>query len=249
MRASILIPAAAAVLLAACGGGAAKASSSTTHPSPGASARAGFGGNAVGGKLTQLNGAQLVLSAQTGDVDVTYDGSTRVQRTSAGTLAQAVTGTCVNITGQKDASGAVAATTMTLMLNMNGVCTQPSPGPGGGGGGPGPGTGRAGGAAPNLAFVRGKITAAQGQALTVLDASGAPVAVNVSDSTRITRTESATTSQLAVGQCILANGQKDASGAVLARQLSIVEAATNGCPTGGGGPGGGRQGGAPTPNA
>jgi len=238
-----LIPAAAAVLLAACGGGAAKATSSTGHASPTASARAGFGGNGVGGKVTQLNGAQLVLAAQSGDVAVTYDSSTRVLRTSAGSLAQAVAGACVNVTGQKDASGAVAATTLNVMLDMNGVCTQPSSGAvgGGAGGGQGRGAGRPGAAPANLAFVRGKITAAQGQALTVLDVSGAPTAVNVSDSTRITRTESATTGQLAVGQCVLANGQRDASGVVAARQLSIVEAGPNGCPTGA--QGSGRQGG------
>jgi Domain of unknown function (DUF5666) len=249
VRFSIPITAIAAVLLLACGGGAARTSSSTARPSPAGSPRAGFGGNAVGGKLTRLNGAQLVLAAQSGDVDVTYDGSTRVLRTSAGSLGQAAPGTCVSVTGQKDASGAVTATTVNLMLDMNGVCTQPSPGAGAGGaGGQGRGAGRQGGANPNLAFVRGKITAVQGQALTVLDVSGAPTAVNVTDTTRYTRTEAATTGQLAVGQCIVASGQRDAaSGAVAARQLSIADPGPNGCATGfQGGP---RQGGSPAPSA
>jgi Domain of unknown function (DUF5666) len=257
VRFGIPITALAAVLLVACGGAAARTSTSAARPTPAGSPRAGFGGNAVGGKLTQLNGAQLVLAAQSGSVDVTYDSSTRMLRTSAGSLAQAVPGTCVNVTGQKDASGAVTATTVNLMLDMNGVCTQQGAGagPGGGagagagaGGGQGRGTGRQG-ANPNLAFVRGKITAVQGQALTVLDVSGAPTAVNVSDTTRYTRTEAAAASQLAVGQCILASGQKDAaSGAVAARQLSITDPGPNGCATGfqGGGP---RQNGSPAPSA
>jgi uncharacterized protein DUF5666 len=250
VRFSIPIAAIAVLLLLACGGSAARTSSSASRPSPAGSPRAGFGGNAAGGKLTQLNGAQLVLAAQSGSVDVTYDSSTRVLRTSAGSLAQAVPGTCVNVTGQKDASGAVTAMSVNLMLNMNGVCTQQGAGagPGGGaGGGQGRGAGRQG-ANPN-AFVRGKITAAQGQALTVLDVSGAPTAVNVSDTTRYTRTEAATAGQLAVGQCILASGQKDAaSGAIAARQLSIVDPGPNGCGTGfqGGGP---RQNGSPAPSA
>ena len=245
MRLSILILTAAATVLAACGG-TNPARATAAHPSPTASARGNLG-NAVGGKLTQLNGSQLVLSAQSGDVNVTTDSSTRVQRTSAGSLAEAVPGTCVSVTGQKDPSGAVAATSLTLMPGMNGVCTQQAGGGQGAGAGGGQGAGAGGqgrgagrpSAPANLAFVRGKITAAQGPALTVLDVSGAPTAVNVSGSTRITRTDAATTGQLAVGQCIVANGQRDSTGTVTARQLSIVESGPNGCPTG-------RQGGAAT---
>jgi len=58
-------------------------------------------------------------------------------------------------------------------------------------------------------------------------------------------------SKLAVGQCIRATGQKDSSGTIKARTLSIQPAGPTGCFSGGPGGGGfgpGRRGGSPSPS-
>src|SRR5262245_32923288 len=247
VRLTILVPAVAGVLAAACGGtSTASTAQSRSTPAPRSSARAGFAGGAVGGQLTQLSGGKLVINGQAGSVDVTYDSSTRLLRTLPSSMAEAAVGTCVNATGQKDASGAVTAATVNLMFNMNGTCSQPNASGAGGPGGGGQGRFGGGGAPANLAFVRGKIISVSGVGLTVQDASGATVPVDVPGTARITKTEPATASQLAVGQCIQASGQRDASGSITARQLDIVPAGPAGCPSGGAGGRPGR-GGTPTP--
>ena len=72
--------------------------------------------------------------------------------------------------------------------------------------------------------------------MTVQVASGSVVTVSVPGTARVSRVESASQSQLAVGQCVRANGQKDASGTLKARLVTIVPPGPNGCPTGGQGP-------------
>jgi hypothetical protein len=243
VRLTILVPAVAGVLVAACGGSS-TASTAQSHSTPRPSARAAFAGNAAGGQLAQVSAGKLVLNGQAGSVDVTYDSSTRVLRTVSSSMAEAAVGACINATGQKDASGAVTATTVNLMFNMNGTCSQPNAGGAGGGGGQGRFGG--GGAPANFAFVRGKIISVSSVGLTVQDASGATVPLDVPATARITKTEAAIASQLAVGQCIQASGQRDPSGSVTARQLDIVPAGPNGCPSGGAGGRPGR-GGTPTP--
>jgi hypothetical protein len=62
----------------------------------------------------------------------------------------------------------------------------------------------------------------------------APVTVNVPSTAPITRLDTATTSKLAVGQCVRVNGQQDAAGEVQARALVITLPGPTGCagPTG-----------------
>jgi hypothetical protein len=80
------------------------------------------------------------------------------------------------------------------------------------------------------------LTAVAAAALTACGGLGAAassiVTVTVPDTAGITRTESASPGQLAVGQCVRANGQKDSAGTVKARVVSIVPAGLNGCPQG-----------------
>jgi hypothetical protein len=88
--------------------------------------------------------------------------------------------------------------------------------------------------------VRGKIATVSGSSFVVqpVTAGDTPVTVNVPSTARITKLEIATTSTLAVGQCVRATGQRDNAGAVQARSLVITPAGPNGCTFGfgGGGP-------------
>jgi hypothetical protein len=240
---------AVAMAVAACG-----SSATASSNRPAASATAGPGrGNAVAGQLAQLNGSKLVLSGQTGVTNVTFGSSTRVVQTSVGTLADITAGTCITASGLKDASGTVTATTITLMTKqmMNGTCTpqgrngaSPSPGRfrGGQGNRPTP--------PPSFTFVRGEVAAVSGTSVTVTLTTGGTQAVTVPTTARISRTQMSSTSQLAVGQCIVATGSKDSSGTVQARSLSIQPKGPTGCTFGRGGGGffggGGQPGGGAT---
>jgi hypothetical protein len=249
----------AAAVLAGCGGFGSPATASTssakTSPSPG---RGNFNGAA--GELTKLSNGKLTLSDQAGTATVSYDSSTTVLQSGTGSLADLAPGVCVNATGQKEATGAVTATTVQVMLNMNGNCNQPAAGFGGAGapspgaspraGRQSPGPGQGGNGLPaNAAFVRGKVSSVSGTAVTVEQDTGGPVTVTVPSTARITRTVSSTTARLAVGECITATGQRDPSGTVKARALVISAPGPNGCAIGAGrgfGPGGGRPSASPS---
>jgi hypothetical protein len=240
VKASFFVVGIAAVVLAGCGGAATTATASSgsarTSPSPG-SARGGVG-NGVGGQVVEATSGKLVVSAQSGSVTVTYSSSTSVLQSGTGSLADLAPGTCVSATGQGDATGALTATTVSAMLNMNGVCSQA------GNGGPGASPRPSGfpSANPNAAFVRGQVASASGSTITVQPATGASVTVNVPSTARITRIVSSSTARLAVGECVTASGTRTSSGSVQARSIVISAPGPNGCATGFAG--GGRRGGA-----
>ena len=250
----ILLVGVAAVSMTACGA-ATSASGSQPKASP-----SGGGGNGVAGQLAQLSGNKLELSGQNGVTNVTFSSSTRVTETAVGTLADVVAGVCITAAGQKDATGAIAATTVTLTPKrlMNGTCTpaarnaspnpnrSPRPRPSGAGNFPSP--------PANFTFVRGEVASTSGTTVTVNVTGGGTQTVTVPTTARITKQQQISTSQLAVGQCIVATGQKNSSGTVQARTLSITPKGPTGCTFGGGRfgggfGGGGRPGGGASPAA
>jgi hypothetical protein len=254
VKASIIVVGVAAAVLAGCGsiGGSAGASggaaAAKTSPSPG---RGAFG-NAVVGQVSQVASGKVTVDDQSSSVTVTYDTSTSVLQTGAGTLAEAIPGTCVVATGTTDASGAVTARTFQVQLNMGGNCTPPAGlggGQGAGGGGRAgrgsPSPGASGGPPANFANVRGKLTSVSGSTMTVQPQTGNPVTVTVSSTTTVTRLVTSSSARLAVGECVTANGQRDSSGTVKARSILISAPGPNGCTRAGGFGGGGRPGASP----
>ncbi len=235
--------AAAAILLGACSVGA-SAGSPSSSPSPNARTA---GRNGTAGELVRISGTTLVVNTTTGDVTVVYTDSTTFQRTSTGTFADIVTGTCLLATGQKDATGTVTAATVRLSDKVSGSCQV---GPGGGGGRlqgtPPPGAGASPPAnqpgRPNFSFVAGEVTTVAGTSITVKNAAGTAQTVNVPTTVRVSKSAPAAASDLALHQCVTAAGSKDASGKVTARAISIVPAGPSGCSAGRGffGGGGGR---------
>jgi hypothetical protein len=224
VRLRIVIVGCALLALAACGGSggqAGKAPASSASPAPARGAAQG----GVAGQITQLGSGSLVVREPTGDISVGYGPATGVLQTSSATQSNILAGACVVVTGQRESAGAVTASTVQVQFNMNGVCTPP-PGVAPGGNGPG-----------NAVNLRGKITSVSGASFVMqpVTAGDAPVAVNVPSAARITRLDTATTSRLAVGQCVRVNGQQDAAGVVQARALVITLAGPTGCagPTGG----------------
>jgi hypothetical protein len=231
--------------LVACGGtAAASGAAAKTSPSPGARAR-----NGTAGELVQMNGMTLILSATSGDLTVVYDTSTTFQKTSTGTFADVSAGKCIVATGQKDAAGTMTAATVRLTGKVNGTCAVAA-GPGGGGGGgnrtPPPGASPRPNR-PNVAFVAGEVTAVKGTAITIQPATGAAQLVTIPTTATVSRSAAATAADLALHQCVQANGPRDAAGKVTARTVTIVPAGPSGCFTGGGGGLGGFGGGGGRP--
>src|ERR1700674_5073094 len=121
---------AAAFVLAACGGTARPPTSSTT---PSAGTGNAFR-NGASGQLVQVNGQTLILTGPNGDITVTYTTSTTFTKTSVGTLADITLGACIVASGQKDTSGALTATNVSVSPKTATTCAArgfgPNPGPG-----------------------------------------------------------------------------------------------------------------------
>jgi hypothetical protein len=231
----------AAFVLAACGG---PASAAKTSPSP-------SGGNAfrngASGQLVQVNGQTLILTGPNGDTTVTVTATTTYTKTSIATLADILKGTCIVANGQKDpTSGAITATNVRISPKVAAGCLAAGFGPGGNPGAT-PRPTPPGGATPlpapsglaNVAFVTGEVTAVSGPSVTVKTATASQT-FTVASAATITATADVTEAALQNGQCLRANGPKDASGTVQATSVTITPAGPSGtCTTGGGfGPGG-----------
>jgi len=224
--------AATAVLaLAACG----STTAGTTSASPSAKAgRPAARVNGADGELVKITGSTLILSGTNGDTTVTFSPSVPITETSTGTFADITVGSCLQLTGTKDGTGAVTATTVRISPAVNGSCTVPAV-PGGGvrpSGGPArsfspPPT------AANLAVVRGKVTGIAATAVTVALAAGGSQTVSVPPTLPVSHSTIVTTADLTDGVCVAAVGAKDSSGTVVARALTIEPAGPTGCFTGG----------------
>ncbi|HEX6489088.1 MAG TPA: DUF5666 domain-containing protein [Candidatus Dormibacteraeota bacterium] len=235
----------------ACGGSANAANTPKASPSPGRQFR-----NGASGQLVKITGMTLILSGANGDTTVTYDSSTRFLKNSTAALGDIQPGTCILATGQKDASGAITAATVRLTPSTNGSCA----GPGGGGAGqPGPGgfggfrSPRPGEPSPNpnFGFAAGLVTAVNGTQITIKPLGTGASAIVVPTTVQVSRTVGASASDLQIGECLSAAGQRDSSGTVHANALTISPPSANGtCSRGrgffggfGGGGGGGFFGG------
>ena len=251
MNRSIPFIVAAAFMLAACGSAA---SAAKTSPSPsGANAFR----NGASGQLVQVNGQTLILTGPNGDTTVTVTATTTYTKTSIAALGDIIKGTCIVANGQKDpTSGAVTATNVRISPKAAAGCATPGFGPGTNPGATPPAnttprptpSGQA-----NLAFVTGEVTAVSGPSVTVKAAAGSSQTFTVASAATITDTADVTAAALQNGQCLRANGTRDAAGNVQATSVTITPAGPSGtCTTGGGGRGfgggnrpGGGTGGAP----
>ncbi len=243
--------------LAACGSstaaGSTSSSSTTATRAGGGNGPGGLARRGTAGTLAQINGTSLILTDTTGtDVTVDYTNATTITQTRSGVLADIVAGSCLVVTGQKDATGALIASSVRLSPPVNGACTagfgnrvpgspngtRPSPS----------GTPRATPAPgqPVPSFLAGKVTGVNGTAVTLQPTTGAAETVSVPTTVAVAESSAASATDLGVGDCIQATGAKDSTGKVAATSLSIVPAGPSGCFTGGrGGFGRGAGGGPP----
>lgn len=233
----------------------------------GSASRGGFPG--VSGSVAAVTGTSMeVQNPSTGQTTVAWTSSTRWSETSTVTAGDLAPGQCVTIVGTRSGS-ALTARTVTISPAPSGGSCRVGAAPGSGRAGAFAGRQRSnGGRAPNapaipLALLFGQIVSHSGPTLTVhgtLSAGGfarpgsssglstpttvAPttLVVDLSPTTTYTETRSATASDVAVGDCVVATGSADTTGAVTARVVRITSTGGGTCPTGFGRFGGGGAG-------
>jgi hypothetical protein len=244
-RMIVVIAVATVVGVAACGSGA-KAANSSASPTPD---RGALNRGGAAGQLVQINGQTLILTGASGDITVTFGGTTSFRRTSTAVLADVVPGLCVVATGQKDSAGVLTAMTVRLSPRQSSGCGAGQFGPPNQAPGASPRPAPSG--QPAAAFVSGEVTAANGTSITVLTAASGSQTITVPTTASVTRTSSAAATDLRTGECLRANGARDLAGTVAATSITITPAGPSGtCATGlGGGRGPGRPGASPGASA
>jgi hypothetical protein len=205
-----------------------------------------------------------VQNPSTGQVTVNYNGSTKISQQVTATTADVVPGACVGAVPAQGTTGSpgqpfTARTVAITQPDASGSCTAQGAF-GGGAGRTGNGTGggpttttRSGNSharnpnARRFGAAFGKVASVSGTSFVVQGTNrNGPVTTTVTTdaSTTYTKVVSATSSALAVGQCIVANGPADQTGAVTANTINIRQPGPNGCVAGRGfGRGGGASGG------
>ncbi|MGH9059506.1 MAG: DUF5666 domain-containing protein [Acidimicrobiales bacterium] len=205
-----------------------------------------------------------VQNPRSGEVTVSWTSSTAFSKRVTASAANLTAGACVAVIGSTSA-GQLTANSVTIgQPSASGACTSSRGGggrPGGFRGGTPPNGSRGSrppGSGSNLSFATGKVTSASATSLVLLgttssgprspgstSSSSAPsssITVSLGSSTIYSETQSATSGQLAVGDCVTANGSSDSTGAITARSVAITSTGGQTCSTGFGRGGGAANG-------
>jgi hypothetical protein len=187
------------------------------------------------GTLDSINGNTLMLTdAQGNQVTINIDDTTTIQKTVTGTIADLQQGDFLTVTGEADASGNIAATTISLRSGGQGLPTgtpQTTPTPTGT---PGaistpsrtPGmdssgnfTGFSNGDAGRGTM--GTLTNVNGNTLILTTMQNTQVTVTISDTTTIQKTIDGTAADLTTGESLVVMGSQNTDGSITARSISI----------------------------
>jgi hypothetical protein len=208
----------------------------------------------VAGQLAQISGPSLLVTdSQSRDTAITYDTSTVIETSIAAAIADVVPGECVAGSGSKSSSGQLSVRTLQVSPPAGGKClTAPGVGLGRGptsprASGASPNPARSAGGQPNIAQISGLVTAVNGGLVTVKSSSGAVSDAIFAPTVRVTKLVAVPSSDLKVGDCLLARGSKGTSSEVKADTISVSQPGALGCFGGGRGPQ--RRGPSPSPTA
>lgn len=209
-----------------------------------------------------------VQDQQSGQVTVAWTSSTTFSKTITVSASNVAAGDCVTVVGSTSGSQLTARSVTIGQPDSSGNCTNRFGGARAGGGFPGgsPPSGsvpnRPSGSLPagaaNFGFASGKVTSINAGTLVIYGTSSSgfgsrqggntsttatttppsSVSVTLNSSTTYTETQTAAASDLAVGDCVTANGSSDSTGAITARTVRITSTGGQSC-TSGFGPGAG----------
>lgn len=238
--------------LTGCGSGAEPAASTKQSSSPKTTQSGGGRGDFPGasGEIAAVDGSTAQVQSQvSGQVAVSWTGSTDFTKQVAARLADVKVGDCVMVaSGQRagsdggSADSTVAATTVRISEKTDGSCA-----PGGPGGGPGGAPDRTelpegatppdGGDQPRVrsfggAF--GEVTAVSASGFTVDSArpgsdNTASTKVTVRGTTTYSQQAKGAASDVKVGGCMTATGKTDDTGAITATAIQLSPAENGEC--------------------
>ncbi|HET9076551.1 MAG TPA: DUF5666 domain-containing protein [Acidimicrobiales bacterium] len=216
-----------------------------------------------------------VQNPSTGQTTVKWTAATTFDQTVSLAASSLSAGECVTVTGTTSNGTITARSVAVTAAPSSGGCTAGFGAGGRGrfaGGarngtvppGSAPDTSRTPGRVPaNIGFADGKVVSASATSLVLFGSSfaglgsrpatstppttAAPtdVTVTLNSSTTFTQVRPAAATNLAVGDCVVANGPADSTGAVTARTVRITSTGGKSCATGFGRFGGGAGAGAP----
>lgn len=249
---ALVIGAAALTFVAACGGtsnppppAAGGAPASSKAATPGNNQPPGAFGTAAAVAASSLE----VQNPTSGQVTVNFSSTTTFTNQVSATLADVTVGSCVAVSSPTGTPGAAptsmtAATVAITPAGANGCFAGNGNNNNNGGAPRTPNPSRtrpsgANGAPPAGSRAIGSVTAASASGFTVHGIArgtnpAVTTTVTVGGTTTYTKTVSATSSALAVGECIAAVGPSDDTGAITAKTIAISKPGANGC-TGRGG--------------
>lgn len=216
------------------------------------------------GTIAAIDGTTLqVQNDQSGQVAVSYTAATTITAQVTGSLSDIVVGSCVRVTGvgeTADDTTPLTAATVTVTEKVDGTCSAWA---GAGGGGAGRSDGAPDGGSPSTDFperaperapggaldgARGFGSGASGE-VSAVDASTITLEVSVpgddattstsvllDDTTTVTVTQDSDAASLVVGECVVATGDADSTGAVTAEAIQLSDPVDGACQAGG--PGG-----------
>jgi hypothetical protein len=268
--AALVSAALAGAVLAGCGGGSSKTAATTPPTTAGSAGRpqaAAFQG--ASGTVAAISGSSMeVQDPSSGQTTVNWTASTVFSEVTKVTSSALTPGRCATVTGTSSGSTITARSVVITNPTSSGTCTR---GFGAGGRRVAPtggttrrsfpaGTGRSRFAGGSVAS--GKVLSVSGTTLVIDGVSftfgsagatspGTPpttvptrsIDITLSPSTTYTETLPAAASNLAVGDCVVATGPADTTGAVTARSVRITSTGGQSCTAGGFGGFFGRAGG------
>lgn len=197
---------------------------------PGSAGAAGMNFGAVTGTIDTVSGDTIVINDtnDSGQTIMIVSGSTTITKTVATTMTDIIqVGQNITVEGTKSGN-TVAATTVTLTANMATNTSRPSGAarPSGGytrsgsnSGSPRPsGTGEQFGGGNNTI---GKITSVSGNTITIQSFNNTTYTINVDSNTQYMKMTTGSITDLTAKTKVTGIGQKDSSGAIEARSISI----------------------------
>jgi hypothetical protein len=186
----------------------------SSEKSPPASAN---GADSVSGLVASVSGSTVEVTQENGTAKVDVGPSAKVTEFTEAKLSDVAAGNCVNVDSTSFSTGPGGAVTAKIVrLNpqgSDGKCAQPK------------------NAKPPR--VIGTVASVEGNTInvTVTDANGKPseTHVAVADTTRYSKSASATSQAIAQGKCVTAGGTKD-GGTLKATSIALGPATDGKCP-------------------
>ena len=219
-------------LLVACGSASTSTSSANSTTTAGTQTTACL--SVTTGTIQSVSNTTLqVTTLQRKNVQVTVASTTLLTRQAVLTAADLKTGSRITVIVKQNADNTYSALSVSVGTTLarqgsfgNGakLCNGQRRGTGGGGfGGPGLGSGTPA-TGTSRQTINGTLSQFSGNSLTVTDTSGNDFTVTLTTTTRMMQQQTATISDLQIGQAVTITGSANSAGVITASSLSLLQA-------------------------